>query len=227
MKKIILPLVGLLLSATTFAQDWAKDWSKDVYQVGKKYPGYIEMADGKKIEGFIKALPLSGGGVSDDMQTTIVFFANEDDKKKTEKYKAKDKEVAGYKIADKYFKADYYSGGMSKKAMRFLLQNEEACISTYTWFGANGDWSVTKPLRRDNESQEDYFKRIYSGESIFIKGDQILRAQSIAMSWKKKFPPLVSDHPNIGDKVANKEKGYKSLNYPAVIKEYNDWCKNK
>jgi hypothetical protein len=215
----------LLLSATAFSQDNNKvttmaDWSPDIYQVGKKYPGYIIKLDGDTVHGFLKAdNRCSTGGIGSSNQNTAEFYLNEGDKKPVDKYKPD--EIKGYKIADKVYESISYSGGLMKKP-NFNLVVEDGAIRLYEWYSTVENYMSLQ--RQSGEDWKAFDARRFDTKLIVAKDPkEPIEYGMLGMSFAKKMPDLISDNPEMAKKVTNKEQGYKFLNMFEVIKEYNAW----
>lgn len=207
---------NLLLFFALTAHAWAQDWSESAYKVGTDYPGYIITLEGDTTKGWIQALyPMSLEG----NQNTCVFYTDSANDETRTKYGPKD--LYAYYIKDKFYKSMNYSGGLLDSPVRFVLQTEPGQIASYTWY--DGVWEF-QPSRQPDESQEDYFGRIYESGIIYQKGDEDpVEHESFALGFKNKMAEFVSDHEELADKVENKEKGYKLLNMLDIIAEYNEW----
>ena len=224
MKKITFIAFLCLIFNGLFAQSEetsVADWSRDIYQVGKKYPGYVITEDGDKVEGFIKAgNRCSTNGMGNSNQNFCAFYASEGDKKPTAKYKPKD--IQGYAIADKVYESINYSGGLMKKP-NFNLVVKDGAIKTYEWYSTvDGFMTIS---RQSGESDEDYDKRRYETKIIFAKTkDNPIAHSSLLLKFSKKMADLVSEDKELAAKVANKEKGYKMFSMFKIIDEYNAWA---
>lgn len=223
-KRNLILSIALLASVTAFSQDVEggsmSDWSPEIYQVGKVYPGYIIRLEGDTVKGFIKAdNRCSIGGIGSSNQNLVKFYLHESDKKPTEKYKPGD--ITGYKIADKVYESINYSGGLFKKP-NFNLVVEDGAIRLYEWYSTVENYSSVS--KQSGETWKAYDARRFETKLIVAKDPtDPMEYSSLGLSFKKKMPALISDNPEMANKVANKEKGYTFLNLFAVIKEYNEW----
>jgi hypothetical protein len=222
--KFILTL-ALAASMTVFSQNEENnsmaDWSPEVYQVGKKYPGYIIKLDGDTIQGFLKAdSRCSSNGMGSSNQNRAEFYLKETDRKPADKYKPDD--IKGYKIADKVYESINYSGGMFKKA-NFNLVVEDGAIRLYEWYSTVENFSMLS--RQSGETWQAFDGRRYIINLIVAKDPtEPIDFSMLGLSFKKKMPPLIEDNADMAQKVADKEKGYTFLNAFEVIKEYNAWA---
>lgn len=200
------------------------DWSPEIYQVGKKYPGYIIQLNGDTVKGFLKAdNRCSIGGIGSSNQNTAEFFLNESDKKPVDKYKPD--EIKGYKIADKVYESIAYSGGMLKKP-NFNLVVQEGTIRLYEWYSTVEGYTMLQ--RQSGEDWKAFDNRRFDTKLIVAKDPkEPIEYGMLGMQFAKKMPDLISDNPEMAKKVANKEAGYKFLNMFAVIDEYNAWAAAK
>ncbi len=216
----------LLIAGNTFAQEsptppTTGDWDPKIYQVGKMYPGYIIKLDGDTVHGFLKAdSRCSIGGMGSSNQNTAAFYLNESDKKPVAKYKPD--EIKGYKIADKVYESIAYSGGLLKKP-NFNLVVSDGKIRTYEWYSTVENYMTLR--QQSGESWQDYDKRCYEVKTIFAKDPEApIELGMLGMQFAKKMPDLISDYPELAQKVANKEEGYRFIHMFAVIEEYNKWA---
>lgn len=198
---------------TTFFMMAQQDWSSDIYKYGELYPGYI-VEDGNKTEGFIKYTNRK------DLQTTVIFYTDKNDRKSKTKYKSKD--LTEYKMADKVYHVIHYTGGLLSKPVGGNLLVEGGCISTYVYYTQDSEVNT----RNSGETNEEYLNRKYPSTTLFLKdGDEKPQTTAkMGIGFAKDMPEWIADQPELAEKVANKEKGYKMLNMMAVIEEYNANC---
>jgi hypothetical protein len=223
MKNII--LTGLLIFAAANAQSQenipsSADWSPEIYQVGKKYPGYIIQLNGDTVHGFLKAdNRCSIGGIGSSNQNTAEFYLNESDKKPVDKYKPD--EIKGYMIADKLYESISYSGGLLKKP-NFNLVITDGAIRVYEWYSTVENYSLIQ--KQSGEDWKAYDARRFETKTIVAKDPSSpIEYGILGMQFAKKMPELIADNAEMAKKVADKEKGYTFLNMFAVIEEYNAW----
>lgn len=214
----------MLLSVFAYSQETISstaDWDPKVYEVGKKYPGYVITLDGDSIQGFLKAkMRCSNGGLGASNQNEAEFYAHEEDKKPTAKYKPG--EIKGYKIADKVYESINYSGGLLKKP-NFNLVVTDGAIRVYEWYATKDNYNSV--VKQSGESWKAYDERRFDTKIIIAKDPTApMEHSALGLSFAKKMPDLIADNPEMAQKVANKESGYKFLNMFAVIDEYNKWA---
>ncbi len=224
MKLLIIPSLLCLFAVTTYSQGntpSALDWSPEIYQVGKKYPGYVIQLNGDTLIGFIKAdNRCATAGIGSSNQNMVEFYLNETDKKPTSKYKPDD--IKGYKVADKLYESIAYSGGLLKKA-NFNVVVEDGAIRQYEWYETVDNFTMM--TKGSNEEWKDYDTRRFVTKSIVAKGGKDpIEFGMLGLQFAKKMPDLISDNAEMAAKVTNKEKGYKALNILEVIAEYNAWA---
>jgi hypothetical protein len=197
------------------------DWAPDVYQVGKKYPGYIIKLDGDTVSGYLEALQRTAtGGIGSSNQTRAFFYLNESDRKPVEKYKPD--EIKGYLIADRLYESINYSGGLFNKP-NFNLVIKDGAIRQYEWYSTNDGFMTMQ--KQSGESWQEFNDRRYATKLIIAKTpEDPIEYSLLGLSFAKKMPPLVSDHKEMAEKISNKEKGYTWLNFFEVIDEYNAWA---
>ena len=81
-------------------------------------------------------------------------------------------------------------------------------------------------LRFPNETDEEFDARRYVSTVLFKK-DGIEEVQSetkMGLGFAKDMPEWLADQPELAQKVANKENGYRFINMHAVVEEYNANC---
>lgn len=197
------------------------DWSPEIYQIGKKYSGYIIKLDGDTVYGYIKALQRTNiDGMGKSNQNRVLFYLKKSDKKPVDKYKPKD--LKGYLIADKLYESINYSGGLLKKP-NFNLVLKDGAIRQYEWYATREGYSSIQ--KQSGESWAEYDYRRYETDLIIAKDPtEPINYSMLGMRFAKKMPEMISDNKELAKKVANKEKGYKWLNFFEVIDEYNAWA---
>ncbi len=229
MKKVSCAVFALLSSVIAlFAQNdrpvARANWDPEIYQVGKLYKGYVIDLRGDTLHGFLQAgmrCPVEGIGASN--QTVANFYQTETDKKPIAKYKPED--IKGYRIADKEYESINYSGGLFKKP-NFNLVVEEGAIRIYEWYATVENYLSLK--KQNNETWEQFDARRFDIKLIIAKNPKDPQDFSmLGLSFAKKMPALIADYEELASKVANKERGYGMFQIFAVIKEYNDWAKDK
>ena len=105
-----------------------------------------------------------------------------------------------------------YSGGLSSKPKRFLLLQQDGRITQYVWYENEGNdthpnFQEKKVLQKENGKP---FEPLDYG-----------------LGFSKKMSALVSDYPELAEKIAQKKKGYGILNIYEIISEYNKWYSQK
>ena len=202
----------------------AQNFDPAIYQVGKRYPGYIIKNNNDTVKGFIEAKErCTIGGLGYSNQNRCEFYTSETDKKPVDKYGPKD--IKGYMIADKFYKSIPYSGGLIKSS-NFCLMLKEGRIAKYIWYATNEGF--VNMYKGPNESQEDFDKRRYKMDEIYQKLDgDVFSYQGLITSFAKKMSEIISDYEELSEKVKNKEKGYKFVDFAAIIEEYNTYFVTK
>jgi hypothetical protein len=197
------------------------DWSPEVYQVGKKYSGYIIKLDGDTVNGYIKALQRTVvDGMGHSNQNRVYFYVNESDRKPQDKYKPN--ELKGYLIADKLYESINYSGGLFNKP-NFNIVIQDGAIRQYEWYSTRDGFSMMKI--QSGESWAEFDDRRYETKLIIAKEPtDPIEYGMLGMSFAKKMPIMIHDHKELTTKVENKEEGYKWTNFFEVIDEYNAWA---
>jgi len=209
-------LKTILFSAfmlTTFFMMAQQDWSSDTYKYRELYPGYI-VKDGEKIDGYIQYTNRK------NLQSTVIFYTDKDDRKSKTKYKSKD--LTEYKMADKVYHVIHYTGGLLSKPLGGNLLIADGCIKKYVYYSEDSEVIRKNP----GETQEEFMARKYPTTILYLKdGDEEPQSTSkLGMGFAKDVPVWLADQPELAEKVANKEKGYKFINMDAVVEEYNANC---
>lgn len=196
----------LALCSLIMANAYSQDWSG--YSSGKIYPGYIIKTDGTKVEGYIEGQALatpSDSPFGNSNQSRVVFYTDSKNKKTKSIYKPED--LKEYKMADKIYRSISYSGGLTSKALRFVLLAEDGAIARYFWYDNTGSYAYPA----------------YESKDVFHKKNEKPFDGSILTGFAKKMSEMVSDYPELSSKIANKEKGYGFVNIYSIIEEYNKW----
>ena len=194
----------------------AQDWSSSVYKPGTRYPGYLITSKGDTLNGYIKYTDRY------QLQNTVEFYLDKDDKKSLTKYKAQD--LTEYKMADKTYHVIRYSGGMMKEPLKGNLLVNAGCISEYVWYNkAENFYSLRMS---PNETQEEFEARLYPPKQLYHKaGDKYpMTLEDFALGFRKKMADYVKDQAELSKRIADGEKGYGLLNIDAIIAEYNANC---
>jgi len=217
-------ILFLAIMLTMMEYGTAQNFDPQIYNIGKKYPGYIIKLNNDTVRGFIEAKErCTAGGLGYSNQNRCEFYLNENDRKATEKYGPK--ELKGYMIADKFYKSIPYSGGLVK-SNNFCLLLEGGRISRYVWYKTKEGF--VNMNKNPNESTEDFDKRRYDSQEVCQKLDEdCFTLQGFVMAFAKKMSQIVSDYPELSEKIANKEKGYKVDAFYKIIEEYNTYFANK
>ena len=201
MKNFLIPIF-LFMGMSVYAQDWAG------YSVGELYPGYIIKKDGTKIEGYLEGQELATSSDSpfgNSNQSRVVFFTDHKNKKTKVIYKPE--ELIEYQIADKIYHTVNYSGGLSSKALRFLLLVKDGAIAQYLWY----------------DKVQTYPRTEYENKIVYQKKGGKTFDGTVLIGFAKKMSEIVSDYPELSKKIADKEKGYGVTDIDKIIEEYNKW----
>lgn len=217
MKLLINIILVLLVTSSNLAQ-YNGVFSDDVYKKKKKYPGYVILNNGDTLGGYIKAKdPVAN-------EKNVDFFENEEDKKPTKEYTPK--ELKGYGFAHLNYITMNYSGGLTSKALRFVLIVKNGSIKECIWYDL--EESMILASQQMNQTAEEFFNLKFPSKLIYYKdGEKPVTGDDLLFSFVKKIGGLTSDYSELSKKIANKEKGYKVLNINKIIDEYNEWAKNK
>lgn len=189
----LMPFAFLLV----FGLSTALSAQEDPYETNVFYDGYIVHKDGTKERGFIQYL------YEADRYEKVVFRKEQGGKKL--KYKTKD--LDGYMVAEKTYKAVEYDDVIGK-GRKFLAVDKEGCINVYyyTQRDDDGSWSVINVFENDKTA---------------------VNYQKFALNFAKKMAEFVEEDAELSAKVAEKEKGYGMLQMHDIIEEYNERCENR
>ncbi|MEZ5084551.1 MAG: hypothetical protein R2750_14075, partial [Bacteroidales bacterium] len=187
------------------------------------YPGYIITWEDDTIHGFIKLNNLVHN------QKKAIFYNKADDSDPAEKYKPKD--IKGYKVGPREYDSYKYHVTNETKGYHFFLKLIDGPLSMYKWY--------FEPENRQKErvdlDEEDIlnskidlsFSEDDLSSNTFVKKYD---AEFIGMSsmkfitnFKKNMSAYVADFPELAERIANKEEGYRSSDIEKIIREYNDW----
>lgn len=194
----------------------AQDWTQEVYKYREIYPGYVILADGKKIEGFI----LYENCVQ--LQDGVTFYLDKNDRKSKTNYKAAD--LKEYMVAEKTYHVIHYSGGLMSKPVKGNLLVKEGCITEYVWYTVAENASTL--TRKTGESEAEFHNRLYTSTQLFKKTNEedVRSLQYFALKFAEKMSEFVGDNKELAQKVADKEKGYGMIRIMEIIAEYNENC---
>ena len=213
MKKIIMFSVILVLSITSFAQDW-KSTTIKYYEI---YPGYVVTLSGDTTRGYVEH------GNRSSNQKGVQFYS---DASKKDKKKYKPSELKAYGVADKHYRSVAFSGGLMSKPLSFVLVAKPGRITQFIYYSKKDDNFIS--MMGKNETQAEYDARIHTDEIVWQKLDEKpVQQQDFVLGFAKKVSKLVSDHPELAAKVENKDKGYGLMNIYDIMDEYNAWWAGK
>lgn len=205
---------ALFLIAATFS--FAQEGGLTVYSSGTYYEGYVKETDGTVHQGYIRySNPYT-------IQSTVEFYTDKTDKKSKVKYNTDD--LSEYKVGEKIYHCIHYSGGLLDKPVKGNLLTESGCISSYVWYDkADNYMTMTKTA---GESDLDFQNRKFPPTTIYLKKgeEKVHEISYFGLKFAEKMSEYVSDNEELSNKVKNKEKGYKMLNFDAIIEEYNKSC---
>lgn len=190
----LLVMTVLCLSAT------AQDWSGDVYRIGKIYPGYYVTMKGDTVQGYFYHGNQAGN------QKECRYYVQETDKKPKAVFKPGD--IKAWKVGDKEYHAIHYSGGLTKKPLRFNLVIVPGAITQYNFYaesGPPGEPDVVFFKHNDPQNPDPF------------------AIDKFALRFSKNMSELVHDHKELAGKVAAKDKGYGLIYLERIIAEYNEW----
>jgi hypothetical protein len=213
---ILLTFIGLSVHAQNF--------DPAIYQVGKKYPGYIIRMSGDTIFGFVEAnLRCSPSGIGKSNQSHCIFYLSETDKKPEGKYTPK--EIKEYLIADMVYRSLELTG--IGKNMSFCVLVKDAHMSEYKHYITKDGYATMS--KGSGESQEEFDARRFTINTYHHRpGIKAFMLDDLALGgFAKKLALAIADYPELAKKVADKEKGYRLDKFYDIIKEYNEYFAKK
>ncbi|MBN2864243.1 MAG: hypothetical protein JXN62_13830 [Bacteroidales bacterium] len=215
MKLITSFLFILLLTTALKSQD-----DTVALERGTVYPGYIITLKGDTVEGWLLNINLW-------LNQHITFFYDDPDNHEGRvKYKAK--ELKGYKVGNRVYESIRFPGEYSINRDNFFMRQITGPISYYQWYYDSdrgkllpGDISVQDLsdafIFEENELSTQDLCRISEGEMINLGNMKYL------LNFDKNMSKLVSDYPELSQKIINKEEGYKWVDRMDIIRKYNEW----
>ncbi len=193
-------------------------------QRGTIYPGYIITLENDTIEGWLLNINLWLN------QQETFFYDDPDNHKGRAKYKAK--ELKGYKVGNRVYESLRFEGKYSSHKNNFFMRIITGPITYYLWY-YDPDRSKLSPVNMTLDDLSDailFEENELSTQDLIRKldGDMINLGQlKYLVNFDKNMSKLVSDYPELAEKIINKEDGYKWINAKEIIKEYNAWYPGK
>lgn len=210
-------LIGLVmfLSLSLKAQE-----DTTALQRGTIYPGYIITLDNDTIEGWLLNINLWLN------QHQTFFYDDPDNHKGRIKYTAK--ELKGYKVGNRIYESIRFEGQYSSHKDNFFMRIITGPISYYLWY-YDPDRSKLSPVSMTLDDLSDailFEENELSTQDLIRKldGEMISLGQlKYLVNFDKNMSKLVSDYPELAEKIKNKEDGYKWIDAKSIINEYNLW----
>jgi hypothetical protein len=221
MKKSLLLLTAILISFSSYSQDWFSD-----YNQGEKIPGYVLGMTGDTIEGFIKYdYPII-------VQKRISFYSDRND---PDAIIYNPDNIWGFSMAgEKWIGTtvimETYNGPYEFK--RFgILESEEGPLLLLRIFNEND-----KLKKKVNSAEaEKEVKNITlnfpenSLDQLYIKKNEGEAESILSKEFKKyfrsKMKSYVGDNKDLIDKIDAKEYSIKEIY--SIVNEYNEYLKAK
>ena len=180
------------------------------YKLDQRYPGYFINAKGDTIRGWIlltnKLDNQQGSEYSNDAKAEkLKFFLMPD-------------EVKGFKVKDRVYTSVVY-GDPDPKPEHFLFTLAEGELKLYQYFRLSRDLYVgtgtgQRPAVGDDEQylQSEFVIMNKSGKQfvIFSQG-----------SFMKNAEEIFEDNKELLQKINDKEKGFRYIDLPAIVGQYN------
>lgn len=196
-------LLFFLIFFSAFSQEYKPD---------TRYPGYFINAKYDTIRGFIL--------LKNKLDNQKIGVYSNDAKGEKIKIQLLPDEVHGYKFQDRVYTAVLY-GEPDPLIYHFLLTLDERYLKLYQYFYLSHDLYV-KDVRGDHPAT-GYDEQYLQFEYVVIKKDQSQVVIINQNSLQKNANALFGDDAELIKKISDKEKGYHYTDFPAIIKEYNDW----
>lgn len=211
---VLLSSAGLSQSDTTEVKLWTI------------YPGYIITHDNDTIQGYIRLNNLV------DNQDKALFYEHPDDKKSKVKYRAK--EIKGYKVGPRTYESLEFKGQKADRKVNFLLKLIEGPICYYEWYYEPEEVTKSRLIVDEEDILNSKVDLTFNEEDlnntwVAVKnnGEPVnLNTMKFIMKFKKHMAELVSDYPELAEKIRNKQEGYQFANTQKIIREYNAWYLN-
>jgi len=187
---------------------------------GTIYAGYIITTDHDTIEGWLLNINLW-------LNQQMTFYYDDPDNH-DERIKYKAKELKGYRVGNRIYEQMKYEGKYSSHKHNFFLREIDGPMSCYIWY-YDPDRSKLSPvdMSLDDLSDAILFEEDELNKQLLIlnpAGDIInLDQLKYLVNFDKNMSKLISDYPELADKVRNKKEGYKWINAKEIISEYNAW----
>lgn len=211
MKKILLILV-FFISIGMMAQV-----APEEIKLWTNYPGYVITLDNDTIHGYLQLSNLV------DNQKKVLFYKDADDDRYAKKYKPK--EIKGYKVGPRSYESFKFSPATESKGIYFFLKILDGPLSLYKWYfrpqdptdeSALVDVDLVMGLNEDD----------LDSQLIGIKPDEEpvqLDSPKFISNFKKYMSRYLEDYPELAEKIASKEEGYRHENLKEIVREYNAW----
>ncbi|MBN2173267.1 MAG: hypothetical protein JW731_03995 [Bacteroidales bacterium] len=218
MKTFIIFYFGLFSGTFLFAQT-----RYESVQLWTNYPGYIVTWENDTVYGFIKLSNLVNN------QKKAMFYKNADDADPVEKYKPKD--IKAFKVGPREYESYKYHVTNETKGFHFFLKVIEGPICMFKWyFEPESRQQERVEIDEDdvlNSKIDLSFNEADLSSNDFMKkqdGEFVcLSSLKFGTNFKKNMSEYVSDFPELAEKIASKEEGYRSIDREKIILEYNEW----
>ena len=191
----------------------------DTIKLWTKYPGYVITHDDDTIHGIL----LLKNKISN--QGKVFFFNSMEAEEPSEKYKPRD--IKAYKVANRFYETKKYTPDNTAMKYCFLLKIIDGPISLYKVYyddkerlKINEDdiWQSKIDFSFSEDELKDWNLGCRKGEKL-----EKFDSMKYLVNFKKSMSKYLADCPEIAEKIANKEEGYKWNDLQKIIKEYNEW----
>lgn len=191
-----------------------------IVERGTTYPGYIITQEDDTIHGWLLNINLW-------LNQHMTFFYDDPDKRE-DRIKYKSKEIKGYKVGNRIYESIKFAGLYSTHAYNFFMREITGPIDYYVWYydPDRSKLSATDISLNDISNAIIFEENELSTQELCRKFDEDminLGQLKYLVNFDKNMSKLVSDYPELAEKIRNKEEGYKWINAKEIILEYNAW----
>jgi len=159
------------------------------------------------------------------------LYADPNDRESRVKYSPK--EIRAYQVGPRHYESFHRMFTNSTHADNFLLRKIDGPVKYYVWYF---DEDRTKAAVWDKLSLTDLAKAFLMEEEELWKEEFAMREGEITltefnlkflMKFAKNMSGYVADYPELAQKIAVKQEGYKNIDIGKIIREYNEWLLKK
>ena len=234
MKPVAMILSGLIVYSTAVCQDIVKQSESDTVKVKlwTIYPGYVITRSNDTVRGYLMLKNLVAN------QDKVCFYNSPEGNEK-DRIKYKPKDIKAYKAGPRFYESFKFRPGVSTysandaNAYHFVIRTLDGPITLYKWFyETTGESEKRVELDTANilNSKVDLTfseENLHSITLAKFPNGEFVNFEKMLIGFKKKMSKLVADYPELAKKIADKEEGYRWADIEKIVKEYNNWYKEK